>query len=314
MPTESRWGAVFLASLAVHVLALSVAHVAPPAATTSDSNVVDVTFAAAEPTQATAPAEPATAAAAPNEATVQVPEVTRRRARPAVEANRASPSEPTEAQTTLAENELLLALDPATAARAFVISQREASGNDPDAEREVAEPAQTEPRNYFAGVGEKRHLSVRDPPKLRRHKDGTHRYHGHAFRAIVEKDGSVTFDEGYGQGTTVRFDITDAIMRKRGEDPYRVEKSWFLEGTEELRQELFESWQAKQTLLAIRKLRVRLLRMLENEALTGDEKSARVVALFRDTSDDEAGALARDTIAEFVTERMPGVELPFDPR
>ena len=309
---ESRWGAVLLASFTVHLLALSVVDVAPPAAAAWDSNVVDVTFTMAEEAPATAPAEVASAAQ-PDATPVQVPEVTRRRSRPIVEASQAAPAEPTDTRSTPAENELLLALDPSTAARAFVVSQQDASGENAEAEPEVSEAAQAEPKNYFAGVGEKRYLSVRDPPKLSRHRDGTHRYHGHAFRAIVEKDGSVTFDEGYAQGTTVRFDITDAIMRKRGEDPYRVEKEWFLEGTKELRQEVFQRWQAKQTLLAIRKLRVGLLRMLENEALTGDEKSARVIALFRDTSDDEAGALARDTIAEFVAERMPGVELPIDP-
>jgi len=208
----------------------------------------------------------------------------------------------------------MLALDPNTAARAFIVSQRVAPSEVSDAKREGPDAAEAGPRNYFEGVGDKQHLSVREPPKLRRHKDGTHRYKGHAFKAIVEKDGSVTFDEGYGQGLTLRFDVADAIMRRRGEDPYRVEKNWFLEGTEEFRQELFERWQAKQTILAIRKLRVQLLRLFENEALSGNEKAARVIALFQDTSDDEAGALARNTITEFVADRMPGVELPIDVR
>ncbi|MGB3050514.1 MAG: hypothetical protein WBB42_05915 [Polyangiales bacterium] len=208
------------------------------------------------------------------------------------------------------ESELLLALDPNTAARAFLVSQQVAPSEASDTERERARAAEAGPRNYFEGVGDKRHLSVREPPKLRRHQDGTHHYQGHAFKAVVEQDGSVTFDDGYGQGLTVRFDLTDAIMRRRGEDPYRVEKNWFLEGTEEFRQELLERWRAKQTLLAIRKLRTRLLRISENEALTGDEKATRVIALFQDTSDDEAGASARTAIAEFVADRMPSVELP----
>jgi len=234
-----------------------------------------------------------------------VPIVASRRSRPTFEADKAV--HPKHAH---AESELLLALDPSSVARAFVVSQQAAPSKASDAEQEGTRATDAGPRNYFEGVGKKQYLSVRDPPKLRRHKDGTHHYKGHAFKAVVEQDGSVTFDDGYGQGVTVRFDVTDAIMRRRGEDPYRVEKNWFLEGTEEFRQELFERWQAKQTLVAIRKLRIRLLRISENESLTGNEKAARVIALFEDTSNDEAGALARNTITEFVADRMPGIELP----
>lgn len=126
----------------------------------------------------------------------------------------------------------------------------------------------------------------------------------------MEPDGPVTFDDGYGQGVTVRFDITELIMRRHGEDPYRVEKNWFLDGTSEFRQELFECWQEKQTLVAVRKLRIRLLRIAEDETLPDREKAARIITIFRDTADNESGASARSTIAEFVAERMPDIELP----
>ncbi len=271
-------------------------------ATTWDSNVVDINFTVAEPPQPAAVLEPT--AAEPLEASaVRVPVVASQRPRSTVEA---SPDVPPERPTS--DSEVMLALDPNSVARAFVVSQQATPSKASDAKREGT--AEAEPRNYFEGVGKKQYLTVRDPPKLRRHKDGTHHYKGHAFKAVVEKDGSVTFDDGYSQGLTVRFDIADAMMRRRGEDPYRVEKNWFLEGTEEFRQELFERWQAKQTLVAVRKLRVRLLRIYENDTLTGNEKAARIIALFNDTSDDEAGASARSAIAEFVADRMPDVELP----
>jgi hypothetical protein len=273
------------------------------AATTWDSNVVDINFTVAEPPPPAAVLEPA--AAEPLEASaVRVPVVASERTRATVESSRDVPAE----RTPTSDSEVMLALDPASVARAFVVSQQATPSKASDAKREGT--AEAEPRNYFEGVGKKQYLTVRDPPKLRRHKDGTHHYTGHAFKAVVEKDGSVTFDDGYGQGLTVRFDIADAMMRRRGEDPYRVEKNWFLEGTEEFRQELFERWQAKQTLVAVRKLRIRLLRIYENDTLTGNEKAARIIALFNDTSDDEAGASARSAIAEFVADRMPDIELP----
>ena len=98
-------------------------------------------------------------------------------------------------------------------------------------------------------------------------------------------------------------------MRRRGEDPYRVEKNWFLEGTAEFRQELFERWRAKQTLLALRKLRRRLFRISEDGTLSDQQKSAHVIAMFQETADDEAGAAARGVIAEFVADRMPTTDL-----
>ena len=306
---SGRWLAVLVASVAVHLLALSAVSVESRAATNWDSNAVDIAFTVADPPSPIAPMEPAEPRAL-EEPAVQVPVVASRRSRPTAEASQAAPPEPTATPPAPAASELLLALDPNSAARAFVVSQQVAPSEASSDEREETRATDAGPRNYFEGVGKKQYLSVRDPPKLRRHKDGTHHYKGHAFKAVVEQDGSVTFEDGYGQGVTLRFDITDAIMRRRGEDPYRVEKNWFLEGTEEFRQELLERWQAKQTLVAIRKLRIRLLRIYENEALSGSEKAAYVIALFQDTSDDEAGASARNAITEFVTDRMPGVELP----
>jgi len=308
---SGRWVAVLVASFAVHLLALSAVSVDSRIGATWDSNVVDINFAVAEPPPPPAPLEPAAVEprALENPA-IQVPVVAPRRSRPSGEATQAVPPERAPSSPAPSESEVMLALDPNSAARAFVVSQQVAPSEASDAGQEGPNTAKAGPRNYFEGVGKKQYLSVRDPPKLRRHQDGTHHYKGHAFKAVVEKDGSVTFDDGYGQGVTVRFDIADAIMRRRGEDPYRVEKNWFLQGTEEFRQELFERWQSKQTLVAVRKLRVRLLRISENDSLTGNEKAARIVALFKDTSNDEAGASARNAITEFVADRMPGVELP----
>ncbi|NNE18875.1 MAG: hypothetical protein HKN10_10400 [Myxococcales bacterium] len=308
---SGRWLAVFVASLAAHLLALWAVGVESRTGAAWDSNAVDINFTVAEPPPPIAPPEPPAAEPRAVEASaVQVPAVASRRSRRTLEAGEPVPPKRTDSSAAPAESELLLALDPSSAARSFIVSQQGAPGETSDAAREETRATDAGPRNYFEGVGKKRYLSVRDPPKLRRHRDGTHHYQGHAFKAVVEQDGSVTFDDGYSQGVTVRFDITDAIMRRRGEDPYRVEKNWFLEGTETFRQELFERWQAKQTLAAIRKLRVRLLRIHEDQTLTGNEKAARVIALFEDTSDDEAGASARTAIAEFVADRMPGVELP----
>ncbi|MDH3199439.1 MAG: hypothetical protein OEM15_00965 [Myxococcales bacterium] len=290
---RGRWIAVLVASLAAHLVALSALSVVPRTAAPWELNAIDVTFSvAAPPPRAELAVEP------PEPKKTPPPD------------RRLSPKPPA-TSPTLSKAEPTRALDPTSVARAFIVFEESApsdgSGADPAGLHAAAE---AEPRNYFEGVSAKRYLSVREPPRLQRHQDGTHRYRGHAFKAIVERDGSVTFDDGYRQGTAVVFDITDAIMRRRGEDPYRVEKRWFLEGTVEFRQELFERWRAKQALVALRKLRGRLLRIIEDGILTAPQKATRVIAMFLDTADDEAGAAARNTIAELVAERMPEIDLP----
>ncbi len=308
---------VLVASLAAHVVALSALSVGSRTAATWESNAIDVTFGTAPPPPRPAllespVAEPPAAKKTPPTASSVASQRSRRTAAlpPAPPKLRATSPTPSKANP-------ILTLDPTSVARAFIVFEEpaptDASGADPNGLPAVG-AAEAEPRNYFEGGGTKRYLSVREPPTLQRHQDGTHRYRGHAFKAIVETDGSVTFDDGYRQGTTLAFDITDAMMRRRGEDPYRVEKRWFLEGTAELRQELFERWRTKQILVALRKLRGRLLRIIEDGTLTTSQKAARVIAMFKDTADDEAGVAARNAITELMAERMPEIDLPSDVR
>ena len=304
LQTTGRWIAVLVASLLVHIVVLSALRITHSEVAAPRVNAIDVTFAVLAPE--TPPSD--AARASKEEARVTPPQ--RRPA--AVSPDRFAPPEPS---TTSRASLVVPApeLDPATVARSFVLSQQtlqtEASGAG-----EGTSVAEAEAPDYFKGLGinEKRYLSRREPPKVLRHRDGTHRYRGHAFKAIIEQDGSVTFDDGYPQGSTVRFDITDLMMRRRGEDPYRVEKNWFLEGTTALRQELHDRWKAKHLLIALRKLRVRLLHISENQKLSDRQKSNRVIAIFEDTSDDDAGAAARKTIAEFVADEMPEIVLPVE--
>jgi hypothetical protein len=306
---------VLVASVVVHFVVLSTLRAVPRAAPISRLNAIDVTFRVIEPPPRAMPADQATAEPpAPKNPMPVTPRAASRRSRAT-----ASPDQPIGAQPSASASEPSEAapgpkLDPASAARAFVLFQQASPSEASKVEGEGPRKTEAEAPNYFEGVGDKQYLSRREPPSLQHHQDGTYRYRGQAFKAIVEKDGSVVFDDGYRQGTTLSFDMTDVIMRRRGEDPYRVEKNWFLEGTAEFREELFERWRAKQTLLALRKLRRRLLHISENATLSDQQKSASVIAMFQDTSDDEAGAAARGAIAEFVDDKMPTIDLPREAR
>ena len=310
-----RWIAVLVASVVLHVVVLSSLSAVPSAASLSQLNAIDIAFHVVEVPSRVVVVDPVTAEPPARKNLLPVaPLAASRRARAPASSDRPIGGEPTASASEASEAAPRPKLDPASAARAFFVLQQSAPTKASQGEGERSRATEAETPNYFEGVGDKRYLSRREPPNLQRHRDGTYRYRGQAFKAIVEKDGSVVFDDGYRQGATLRFDITDVMMRRRGEDPYRVEKNWFLEGTAEFRQELFERWRAKQALLALRKLRRRLLHIFENGTLSDQQKSARVIAMFQDTPDDQAGAAARGAIEEFVADRMPTTELPHESR
>ncbi len=308
-----RWIFVLVASVVAHVLVLSSLSAKPGAASVPELSAIDLTFDVVEvPSPAVVEPVSPELPLPKNRAPVATTEAARRPRAPA-SFDRPTAPEPAAPEPTApepAEATPRPDLDPASVARAFVLFEQSAPSDASAGEGEGRPATEPEKPNYLGGLGEKQHLSRREAPKLQRHRDGTYRYRGRAFKAIVEKDGSVVFDDGYRQGSTVRFDLTDAMMRRRGEDPYRVEKKWFLEGTAAFREELLERWRAKQTLLSLQKLRRHLLHISEDTMLSDHQKSARVIAMYRDTTDDEAGAAARNEIAEFVADRMPTTELP----
>lgn len=308
-----RWIAILGASLFVHAAVLSVLAAFPAAPEAPGLDAIDITFTVLDPEQP-ASTEPSLAPRpdevdVPDELAAARPPISSRRRRAKPVPLGFAPVEVLAPPSEQSPKSPLL--DPTNAARAFVISQEPL----PAGPIGTGEPgAAPDPPDYFQGVGRKRYLSTREPPSLSGHGDGTYRYKGTGFKAVVEQDGSVTFDDGYRQSATVAFDITDHMMRKRGEDPYRVEKNWFLEGTEALRDELFERWRAKQTRIALQKLQSRLARISEDEALTLEQKEQRVIAMYRDTAADDAGLAARRAIVDFVAKQMPAMNLPADSR
>jgi hypothetical protein len=304
--------AVLVVSLLTHLVALMAIRVDTRAVTTAETTSIDIRFSVMADPESAAPsstaleehaalATPGRAAATDSRAAV--PKISIRAAGRQVAVH-------TEVRLPTPEASVpLLNLDPSSAARAFHRSQQtvpqKASGSEP-----LAEDTDSESRNYFEGAGDKKHLSQREPPKLQRHRDGSYRYRGHAFKAIIATDGTVEFDDGYQQGRKIAFDVTDMLMRRRGEDPYRVEKRWFLDSTEGLREELLELWRVKRERHSLLKLRGRLNRVAEDRTLSDQQKAARVVSMYQATTDDDTGVAARDVISEFVAESMPGIVLP----
>ena len=159
------------------------------------------------------------------------------------------------------------------------------------------------------------YLAPRKPPALRRQSDGSYRYFGHVFTAIIHADGHTQFVDGaaagvdgpgsLGPGVRGHFDITDAIERAMGHEIYTAEKRWFLEQTRQLRASLADAAQIAGRAQARRMLERALERIVFDPNLAPETKRARVLALW---SDCDATDYVQDTqgvIERFVRTHMP---------
>jgi len=179
------------------------------------------------------------------------------------------------------------------------------------------------------------HLSERPPPSLRRTSDGGYRWEGTGFSARIEPDGAVSFSDlpgfrfgGLGPepdptafadfrpapgalppGSTVdvrfRFDITEALERRHGNDPYYADRAWFLEQTEAVRDRLARRHVEEQHRRQLLRLRGRLDALVRDESRPLAARHREVFATWDDFDEDEVGRRARDALIAFVRDRWP---------
>lgn len=150
----------------------------------------------------------------------------------------------------------------------------------------------------------------RPPPQLRARPDGTLVYAGHAFSATILADGSVRFDDRpnaqvEGVSLSGTFDVTDAIMRANGADPYRAERAWFMRHTEAVREQLEDAYRAQSQQIGMRRLRGRLARLWQDDTLSPEQKRR---AIFEEWAEVEAGSAddgARALVEQFVRDNLP---------
>jgi hypothetical protein len=96
--------------------------------------------------------------------------------------------------------------------------------------------------DYYDLSGDRAALAAlkaeRDAVELKQQKDGTYVTEKETFRAKVERDGTVALSDKPNlsrQGLGAKFDVTDAVMRSQGMDPYAREKLKFLDRTRDQR-------------------------------------------------------------------------------
>jgi hypothetical protein len=167
--------------------------------------------------------------------------------------------------------------------------------------------------------------SVREVP-LRRRADGSYEYESDAFKAVIEPDGSVDFEDrlgevsigplvGYdsdrddarfGLNLTVNFDFDDFVEKVLLERSlYPAAKARFIEQTQALRSQLAAEYNRRGAVRAHITLHRALMRVLRDDALAPRDKRSAIFTLWDDCAEDDQGTEAQHAIERFVREHMP---------
>ena len=148
-------------------------------------------------------------------------------------------------------------------------------------------------------------------PHLVRRPDGSQVYTGHAFTATVRPDGSVDFAdrgavdaEAMLQGRPATFDVTDMVMRSSGQDPYRAEREWFMEETEEVRVALEVADAARLRRTALARIPGQLA-VIWSRATPAPIRRRAIFAMWDDCDEQGDGLLVRERVIAFIRMEIP---------
>ncbi len=137
-------------------------------------------------------------------------------------------------------------------------------------------------------------------------------YKGKQFTAHIALDGQVDFNDKKitdFKGLSGGFDLTDAIMRSKGDDPNRVEKKKFMEATADLRAKLSAEGRAADRARSLEQLE-RHLSGIWTSGRAPEERRRLLFFVWKETfggdEEQKASALeARRIIERFIRERLP---------
>ena len=174
----------------------------------------------------------------------------------------------------------------------------------------TAEEAVAQTEAYLGAAAAAKTYITQRTFHLTPHTDGTLHWQGTGFEAVIHPDGSVSFsdhpdvamDFAHGSGS---FDITDAIMRGAGQDPYRDEREWFMEHAESTITRLETQARTEQHAHSLTGVRARLRRIWDD---TGQSAAARRRSIFEvwdELAEGEEGAPARETVISFIRREIP---------
>jgi hypothetical protein len=155
-----------------------------------------------------------------------------------------------------------------------------------------------------------------DEPKLVLKANGTYTYKGQGFDATIERDGSVRMRDSFvqiGRPFAVRratngqwfisfwetrFDFLAWLEKKFGNDLYRSERRWFLEGTRDLREKLAIEHTARTSQTEVHAL-------WSKPGLSFAERKRLTFTMWDESAEDEYGQVGRTAVEEFVRAECP---------
>jgi hypothetical protein len=155
-----------------------------------------------------------------------------------------------------------------------------------------------------------------DEPKLVHKANGTYTYKGQGFDATIERDGSVRMRDSFirsgpqfvprratnGQWFIsfweTRFDFLAWLEKKFGNDLYRSERRWFLEGTRDLREKLAIDH-------AMRTSHTQVHALWSKPGLSFAERKRLTFAMWDESTEDDYGQVGRTAVEEFVRAECP---------
>lgn len=151
--------------------------------------------------------------------------------------------------------------------------------------------------------------------KIKRLRDGSVRFIHPGFVVDVRPDGSLRMKDKSTRWSWkdlgFSFDISDSIMRRKGEDPYASDKLKLLEATLSWRQGLRRRWKRRLVDAYLDGLPRRLDAILKKPGMQPVEKRRILFLLWDECNEPDGtemgklGKLARDIILAFIRKRLP---------
>lgn len=146
--------------------------------------------------------------------------------------------------------------------------------------------------------------------------DGRGGYRGQrpGFKFDIESDGAVHFEDRPAVqlgafllvGLIGVFDITDALMRLHGDDPYAYDKALVLDLTRPMRDKMTDADRGRRVRRALAALPRDLDALWARADLPAPERRELLFRLWDELlEEDEAGTTGRQTIVDFIRRKLP---------
>ena len=180
----------------------------------------------------------------------------------------------------------VLGLSIPSQARSPAASAAEQPGGDPPTRVEDSAPS-----GGCRGGGREQRASYQGSP-------GT-------FTASTDRDGTVHFDD------RISLDVTDAIMRLHGDDPYRLEKARLLTETRDQRAAMARDDRSARLRESVMRMRAYLEKVWTGTPWPAAQRRIALFALWQEVAEDgdpdlvATGAMVRATILGFIRDRLP---------